>query len=334
MNVRKSHILIIVIVVIGFITNACDHSTVHRDIRDSISANANAPDAYPKLLAVYVPWFGDKDHINVGYSTQDPSVLRSQINKARELGIYGFAINWYGNRHPFLDHSTALLAKIAADMHYHVCLMYDEIQEDNGHSTDDALEEFDRAYKDYIAPDAPGHDAYVFYNGRPVIFIFPKYGHTDWDQVRAMVDKWPTPPLLIYKDHPPAKYVNDFDGIYAWVHPGKGWAQNGSDWGKEYLQNFYKQTRAKYPDKLVIGAAWPGFDDSKASWGLNRHMDQRCGKTFEDTLSMYHEYADASKPMPFLVVATWNDYEEGTAIERGLAKCEKGSGDQSRGGGQ
>jgi hypothetical protein len=25
--------------------------------------------------------------------------------------------------------------------------------------------------------------------------------------------------------------------------------------------------------------------------------------------------------MPFLLIETWNDYEEGSAIERGLAKC-------------
>jgi len=31
------------------------------------------------------------------------------------------------------------------------------------------------------------------------------------------------------------------------------------------------------------------------------------------------------------LIATWNDYEEGTAIERGLAKC-GGSNSQSRAG--
>ena len=75
--------------------------------------------------------------------------------------------------------------------------------------------------------------------------------------------------------------------------------------------------QSKYPDKIAIGAAWAGFDDSKASWSLNRHISQRCGQTFADTLKISHEYA----PQPFLLIATWNDYEEGTAIERGLKKC-------------
>ena len=80
--------------------------------------------------------------------------------------------------------------------------------------------------------------------------------------------------------------------------------------------------KTKYPDKIAVGGAWPGFDDSKASWSLNRKMDARCGKTFEDTLKMFRRYYDDSHPLPFLMIATWNDYEEGTAIEEGLARCE------------
>jgi hypothetical protein len=324
MTIRRSSIFIAAILVVGFISNGCSTQSTRRSIRDSLPATASAPEAYPKVLAVYEPWFGDPDHIKVGYSTQDPAVLRSQIEKARNMGIYGFAIDWYGDRHPFLDRSTALLFKMASDAHFHVCLMYDETQEDNGHATDDALEAFDEAYKAYIGPEAPGHDAYIYYNGRPVIFIFPKRGHTDWNRVRAMVNNWPSPPLLIYKDDPPEQYAGAIDGMYAWVHPGsRGWTPDGSDWGKEYLENFYEKMKTKHADKIPVGAAWPGFNDTRASWSLNRHMDQRCGKTFEDTLAIYHRYYDQSNPLPYLLIATWNDYEEGTAIEQGLARCDK-----------
>ena len=64
----------------------------------------------PKILADYQPWFGDPDHIDVGYNSQDPNVLRKQIENARNMGIYAFAVDWYGSRRPFLDRSTALLA--------------------------------------------------------------------------------------------------------------------------------------------------------------------------------------------------------------------------------
>ena len=48
----------------------------------------------------------------------------------------------------------------------------------------------------------------------------------------------------------------------------------------------------------------------------------RCGQTFEDTLHLYNRYFDAAHPLPFVMIETWNDYEEGTAIERlNFAKC-------------
>ncbi len=72
----------------------------------------------------------------------------------------------------------------------------------------------------------------------------------------------------------------------------------------------------KYPDKIAVGGAWPGFNDSAATWGLNRHIASACGKTFDETMSMYQKYYDTSQPLPFMLIETWNDYEEGTAIER------------------
>jgi hypothetical protein len=41
----------------------------------------------------------------------------------------------------------------------------------------------------------------------------------------------------------------------------------------------------------------------------------------QDTLRIFAENNDADRPIPFVLIATWNDYEEGTAIENGLARC-------------
>jgi hypothetical protein len=296
-------------------TSGCYHGNVHQPVTD-ISRGMSNP---TRILADYQPWFGDRDHISVGYSTQDPAVLRKQIQKAKSMGIYGFAVDWYGERRPFEDNSYAILQRVASEENFHVCLMYDETQEDNGHATEDALEALDKAYRAYIGPNAPGREAYVTYNDRPIIFIFPKRGHTDWDRVRNAVDQWERPPILIYKDQPPPRYAKDFDGLYAWVHPGRAWDPQGGDWGKEYLEKFYEKNQGS--GKLLVGGIWPGFNDTRASWSLNRHMDRRCGQTFEDTLKLFHRYDDSEHPMPFMLIATWNDYEEGTQIETGVSDC-------------
>lgn len=311
--------LLVLILLVSFIPSGCNHSSVRQAVDKHVPENEGG---WPKLLADYQPWFGDPDHINVGYNSQDPGVLRKQIREAKNMGIYAFAVDWYGERRPFLDRSYALLQQIASQEKFHVVLMYDETQEDNGQATEEALAAMDKAYKAYIGPDAPGRDAYLLYQGRPVIFIFPKNGHTDWSQVRQQVNTWESPPWLIYKDDPPAKYAKDFDGQYAWVHPSHGWAKDGSDWGQQYLENFYVKMKTKHPDQIAVGGAWPGFDDSRASWSLSRRMDARCGKTFSDTLSLYRQYYDSSHPLPFIMIATWNDYEEGTAIEAGIPRCD------------
>jgi hypothetical protein len=306
-------------VAIFVIASGCHRETAYHATTPAVTDPAQGT----TVLAVYVPWFGDPQHIKVGYTTDDPAVLRRQIARAKELGVQAFGVDWYGERRPFLDHSYALMQQIASQTHFKVAIMYDETQEDNGQATEEALAAMDKAYNAYIRPGAPGRDAYLEYKGRPVIFVFPKRGHTDWNRVRAQLNSWPVPPLLFYKDEIPPQYVGAFDGNYAWVHPSKEWKRDGSDWGKEYLENFYKRMENR-PDKIAVGTAWPGFDDSKASWTMNRHISERCGQTFEDTLHLFRYYQQFEN-MPFLMIATWNDYEEGTAIEPGIAKCTGGN---------
>jgi hypothetical protein len=301
----------------------CAHPGLSQGARQSAPTAAKAS---PQILAVNEPWFGHPRHISVGYSSQDPAVIRKQIQQAKAMGISGFVVDWYGDREPFIDRSYALMQTIAAEENFHISMMYDETDEELG-ATDEALADFSYFSKTYLSPNAPGRQAYLTYNDRPVIFVFPKGSHTDWNRVRVAIDKWNPSPLLIYEDDPgSSSFPAAFDGLYAWVNPGKGgWAADGSHWGVDYLEGFYTKMQSKYPDKIAVGGAWAGFDDSKASWGLNRHMSQRCGQTFADTMKLWRQYYSADHPLPFLLIATWNDYEEGTAIERGLAMCGPGS---------
>lgn len=299
----------------------CSHSGLHQALRQNVPANR----ASPEILAVYEPWFGHPRHIAVGYSSQDPVVIRKQMAQAKALGISGFVVDWYGDREPFIDRSYAMIQTIAAEEHFQVAMMFDESDEEEPEATDDAFAALNKFNEIYLSQNASGRQAYLTYNERPVIFIFPKGGHTNWNRVRAAIDKWAHPPLLIYEDHP-SPLAGAFDGFYAWINPGKkGWAADGSHWGEDYLADFYRRMQLKYPDKIAVGAAWAGFDDSKASWGLNRHISQRCGETFADTMKLWRQYYSVDRPLPFLLVETWNDYEEGSAIERGLAKCGPGS---------
>lgn len=283
----------------------------------------------PEVLAVYEPWFGMPQHISIDYSSHDPAVIRRQMDKAKTMGISGFVVDWYGDREPFIDKSYSLMQTAAAKQNFHIAMMYDETSQEDG-ATDEAIADLTMFHDTYLSSKAPGHEAYLTYQGRPVIFIFPKSGHTDWTKVRAVVNKWNPAPLLI-TENLPGKYADAFDGFYAWINPGpKGWVADGSDWGELYLANFYKTMVEKYPDKIIVGGAWSQFNDSKASWSLNRHMSARCGQTFQETFNFWKKYVPADQPIPFVLIGTWNDYEEGTAIEPGIPSCGNASQQPTR----
>lgn len=297
----------------------CSQKAVHQPLAMNHFVGG-APD--PTLLADYQPWFGQPSHIDVGYSSLDRVKAGQQIDQAKRLGITGFVVNWYGARHDFEDKAYTLMQQVAAERDFRVALMYDEDQSNPADNTDAVIVDLQYAYDRYIGPHAMiTRNSYLRYNGRPMIFIFPKGGHTDWNRVRQTANSWEEPPLLIFKDIN-QKWTNDFDGFYAWVSPGKaGWSSGGSNWGQDYLDNFYQTMIAQYPSKIAVGAAWPGFNDSRASWSQNRHMSSRCGRTLDDTMRLFRRYYNEQRPLPFLMIETWNDYEEGTAIEDGVSTC-------------
>src|SRR5580704_2449691 len=133
-------------VVLILLLGGCTHT--------SLLTRASVPSlqTYPRLLAVYEPWFGHPQHIAVGYSSQDPIEVRKQIDHAKELGISGFVVDWYGDREPFLDRNYALIQSIAAEKNFKVAIMYDESSGDGTEVTDDALAAFDKVKEAYLAP--------------------------------------------------------------------------------------------------------------------------------------------------------------------------------------
>ncbi len=280
---------------------------------------SHAPSSGPMLLAVYEAWFGFYKHIAVGYNEHDPAVLNRQILKAQEMGLSGFVVDWMGDRNPFVDETYTLLQKAAAENHFHIALQYDQANSDG--NTDTVIRELTRFHEIMLPANTSGWQTYLTYQGRPVIFIFPYGNNTDWVRVRAAVDQWSTPPLLLRENRPNSSTpLQAFDGFYPWPNPGSaGWSPDGTNWGETYLRDFYKTMSSKFPDKITVGGAWPQFDDTKAKWGKNRHMSGRCGQTYADTLNLWKQYYQ--HPIPFVLIATWNDYEEGTAIEAGMPPC-------------
>src|SRR5258708_27766659 len=118
-----------------FLLLTCICGCAKPNLRDSLSS-MQAPQGSPMLLAIYQPWFGNGEHINVGYSCHDPIVLRQQIARARELNIGGFVVNWYGRRKQFADQTLTLLHQSARESDFKLSVQDDETEDPTGRTTD------------------------------------------------------------------------------------------------------------------------------------------------------------------------------------------------------
>jgi len=167
--------------------------------------------------------------------------------------------------------------------------------------------------------------AYMRRDGRPVVFFFGFDGAgIDMAKVKSAV---PGDPIFVFRNSG-AFSTTASDGAFAWL------ATKTTDYATYmslgYLDNFYK-TALRYPNQLNFGSGFKGFDDTIASWSPagGRHILQFCGQTWLQSMSEASIYYSGSNQLENLQLVTWNDYEEGTALEPGIDGCIAVSGSVS-----
>ncbi len=111
-------------------------------------------------------------------------------------------------------------------------------------------------------------------------------------------------------------------GQYAWVNCNNTPACTNDSSGLNYLDNFFNLASSTYSSYFNGGASWKGFNASNS--GFNSPlatMAQSCGSQWLNTFAKAGSYFNAQMQVPFMQVATWNDYDEGTEIETGIDNC-------------
>jgi hypothetical protein len=274
------------------------------------------------ILAHYMAWFGSPNHITLpDYHSQDPDLLSSQIHAAQDMGIDGFVVDWYGPASPensdraFIDQAFTVLLDQAEQKNFKVAICYDQ---GTLRSVEPSLR-VSRAISDvqYAVSQYFTSTAYLHYNDHPVLFVFPYTDVVTPTDIMPAIRSAIT--ATIFDKDPDAETLPYVDGFYAWVQPTDppGWQSDCSEWGEGYLQWFYStMASSPYSDTITVGGVWPGFDDALASWGTGRCMSRRCGQTWQDTWALAIEHHPS-----IVQIDTWNDFEEGTAIEDCVGCC-------------
>ncbi len=282
------------------------------DIRKLLYPGSSTP-----VYVHFMGWFGTSSHIDVGYTSWDPAQVHLQVDDMLSRGITGAILDWYGPN-KWTEESTAHYLRLEAETRNGQFSF--ALTEDQGalracastpgcDLTQQLIADLTYAYNNYeVSP------AYLRVNGRPLVFFFDV--ETDyainWDQVVAGV---PGNPMFIFRNS--GGFSRPYSsGSYAWV----GFPDSSTNWGQSYLDNFYN-TGLRYSSLSSFGSGYKGFNDALASWGSNRLIPQDCGQTWLASLAEIGKYYSASSQLDFIQLVTWNDYEEGTALETGIDNC-------------
>lgn len=270
------------------------------------------PGATTKIYVRMMPWFGDNRHIQVGYRSDDRQQVASQVADMMARGIDGAVVDWYGPGDSMTSRSTELLLKESEARGFQFAVSVDggplkSCQKRGCDVNGQLLSELQYAEKNF-----EGSSSYIRWQGRPVVFFFDAEKYPiDWQQIRQSLR---LSPLFVFRNSGAFDNPNS-DGAFSWVAPET--AKPNDPEGLQYLERFYSRAQ-RASGKFAMGSVYKGFDDSRASWGQGRRIPENCGQTWLDTFAEINRFYSASRQLPAVLIVTWNDYEEGTAIEPGV----------------
>ncbi len=272
----------------------------------------------------FMPWFGDKGHLDIGYRSDDRAQIRRQVTDMLSRGITGAIVDWYGPHQEFKNRTTQRLMQEAEAQNLQFAISYDKgsLKDCRGGCDQTGQMTSDLNYAFRTFENSP---AYLRIEGHPAVFFFglEKYP-IDWRRLRSSL---PGQPLFFFRNSGAFRNPDD-DGAYSWIAPEA--VKPGDPMSAEYLERFYRAARDN-PRKYAVGSAYKGFNDSIAGWGKGRVIDQQCGETWLDTFATAGRFYSRNNQLPDLLVVTWNDYEEGTEIESGIENCVSISAELARG---
>ena len=253
----------------------------------------------------WVPWWGQSNHINIGYSEANAAQLDAQVVDMMSRGVDGLIVDWWHAGQ--LETNTELMLTATQNhLPFTFALMYDASQlSGQTDPTQRFINDLNFAAQYYYLSAS-----YLRIGGRPVMVTFGiEQYNIDWTRVQAGLTVMP-----VFMSRNATGYSKPLSaGAFAW---------GASVEGTSYLDYFYQQSLLQSATMQTWGAASKGFNDSLAAWGQNRYADQLCGQNWLNQIGDAAAYYSASPTrLNGMQIATWNDYEEGTEIESGIDNC-------------
>jgi hypothetical protein len=289
-------------------------------------------------------WWGTSSHIDNGEDSSNAAQVKNQVADHISRGFAGQVVDWDGQGKT-ADKAlpTIQSGAEASGGKYQFAVMIDKALFDYTCGANVACLNGAIAY---LVATYTGSPAYLKDSGgHPILFFFVnQYYASDYPILQSSsVDAKGTSFVMYEPNGFPGNDPPNTIGEYAWVNPGDGATMTqttgsagtfswSSDFGFEDLTGFFGAASSN-PSSFAVSEAHKGFDDNLANWSLNRIIDQQCGmawlESFDHTGSFggsasyeaTYNYVASGRHLDFVMVDTWDDYEEGTEIETGIDNC-------------
>jgi glycoprotein endo-alpha-1,2-mannosidase len=301
------------------------------DDRDQIPtdrANVHWTNVPRQVLAFYYNWYGNPDvtghwvhwdkvnetNKTIGssthfpmlgaYDSHDPKVIDQHCQWAKQAGITGFIVTWWG-RGEFSDQTMPLLLETAHKYGLSVTVYFENVNPPAS------------ALKDvyYLLVRYAKQPAWLKVDGRPVLFVYSRaVGQIKldgWAQVIANVDQRIRGGALFIGDQISPEAARAFDGIHDYNPTGRI-AGKSVDGIRAWARKTWPQWVATAgSDRISCLTVIPGFDDSTQGRPLPRPItDRHDGQTYK---TLWEE-AIAANP-DWILITSWNEWHEGSEIE-------------------
>lgn len=257
---------------------------------DIIDANGQR-----QIASHYYPLIGP-------YASGDSTVIEYQLLLMKLSGIDGVFIDWPGVQNKFdypllVKNTEAIVAMLDR-----VGLQFAIVYEDQNLNNSGVADKIGTAQNDmrYLQTNFFTKASYEKVEGKPMLLVFgPQAISTEaqWTNIFSVLPERPSFFTLWFESNEAGANTK---GEYAWI------PQNHFN----TLNSFYNNTYAG----LKLGSAYPGFKSfyAEGGWaGPTWIIEHNGTATFNQTLDL----ALGQTSIPYVQLATWNDYGEGTMIE-------------------
>lgn len=236
------------------------------------------------------------------YASGDTTVIEYQLLLMKLSGIDGVFIDWPGVQNSFDYPMLVRNTEKIVSMLERVGLQFAVVYEDQNLKNTGVADKVGTAQNDmrYLQNNFFTKSNYEKVEGRPLLLVFGPQALTTESQWNSVFSVLPVGPSFMTLWFESQEAGSTSRGEYAWI------AQDHLTTLNKFYTNGYQG--------LKFGSAYPGFKSyyAEGGWGGPTWMIEHNGTaTFNQTLDL----ALSNANIPYVQLATWNDYGEGTMIE-------------------